>query len=267
MSSGDETRAQRPDRLDAFVKAPATSAEGAYGTVLTILNDPELAKLLGHCLSAAGFRIIFAHGAAEGVAQAQRRFPDVVLLDSRPLEVSSTEIWRAIRASVSPELHPATILFIHDENDIDPDLGLEFGPCDFVVYPFVIRELVLRVDAIVRARRGGVVAAAPRRRRYLVGPLELDVDRHTAMVLGVPMHVSSLETRLLAYLIEHRGQMRSREDLLTDVWGYTAGVATRTADAHVNRLRSKLGPAAALIETVRGSGYRLSAQYPVVVRD
>jgi two-component system phosphate regulon response regulator PhoB len=133
-----------------------------------------------------------------------------------------------------------------------------------------VRELVLRVGAILRARRpapAGVPAAAPQRRRYIVGPLELDVDGYHVFVSGAEVHVSTLEMRLLVYLVEHRGRVRSREDLLEDVWGYKPGVSTRTIDTHVKRLRDKLGDAGALVETVRGTGYRLSAEHPVVVKE
>src|SRR5215831_11201101 len=96
---------------------------------------------------------------------------------------------------------------------------------------------------------------------------ELDVDGYHVFVNGKEVHVSTLEMRLLVYLVEHRGRVRSREDLLEDVWGYKPGVSTRTIDTHVKRLRDKLGEAGSLVETVRGTGYRLSAEFPVVVKE
>jgi two-component system phosphate regulon response regulator PhoB len=256
-------------RLDSFIKIPAPSAgDPAGATVLVVLNEPGLATLLGYCLSGAGFAVTLAENASDGVLRARRLAPHVVLLDARPSGRESAAVWRDLRESADDEPPPAIIMFIRDEADIDPGLGLEFGPCDFVVYPFDVRDLVLRIDGIIRARRGGSAAALkPSRRRYLIGPLELDVHRHTAVVLGMPTHISSLEMRLLIYLIENRGSVRSREELLADVWGYRAGVATRTADTHINRLRNKLGTAARLIETVRGAGYRLSPEYPVAWTD
>jgi DNA-binding response OmpR family regulator len=110
-------------------------------------------------------------------------------------------------------------------------------------------------------------ADLPPRRRYVVGPLELDVEGHYALVNGVEVHISPLEMRLLADLIQNRGRVRTRRDLLVNVWGYSEGVSTRTPDTHVNRLRTKLGAAGALVETVRGKGYRLSGEFPVVVKE
>jgi len=152
-------------------------------------------------------------------------------------------------------------------DEIDRVVGFEIGADDYVVKPFSVRELVLRVGAIVRARRPSP-ASDPKSNlgcRYLVGPLELDVGRHRIFVKGKEIHASTLEMRLLIYLVEHRGRVRSREDLLADVWGYKPDVSTRTIDTHVKRLRDKLGDAGSLVETVRGTGYRLSAEFPVVV--
>jgi DNA-binding response OmpR family regulator len=97
-----------------------------------------------------------------------------------------------------------------------------------------------------------------------VGPLEIDVDNHRVSVGGTPVAVSRMEIRVLAYLVEHRGKIRNRDDLLSEVWGYSLRATTRTPVIHIARLRAKLGEAAELIETVYGSGYRLSARYPVV---
>jgi two-component system, OmpR family, phosphate regulon response regulator PhoB len=97
-----------------------------------------------------------------------------------------------------------------------------------------------------------------------VGPLEIDVDNHRVHVGGTPVAVSRMEIRVLAYLVEHRGKIRTRDDLLSDVWGYSLRATTRTPVIHIARLRAKLGEAAELIETVYGAGYRLSARYPVV---
>ena len=100
--------------------------------------------------------------------------------------------------------------------------------------------------------------------RYTVGPLEIDVESHRVSVGGVPIQMSRMEIRLLAYLVEHRGQLRTRNDLLSEVWGYSLRATTRTPVIHIARLRAKLGEAAELIETVYGEGYRLSTRYPVL---
>ena len=144
--------------------------------------------------------------------------------------------------------------------EIDRVVGFEIGADDYVVKPFSMRELILRVEAIARARRGALAAGVgvPERRRYVVGLLELDVDGHHVRANGQEVHVSALEMRLLIHMVENRGRVLSREDLLEDVWGYKPGTSTRTVDTHVKRLRDKLGSAGTIVETVRGTGYRIA---------
>jgi two-component system phosphate regulon response regulator PhoB len=268
LATDEENGLVKSSRLEAFVKPPAASGTGLNGKILIVANEPQVASLLAYCLTAAGFRVRLAGDTADGVLEVTRFSPDLVLLESKAPDFGSTDTWRQLRSGVSPgQPQPAVVMFIGSDSDIDPRLGLELGPCDFVLYPFSVRDLVLRVDGIIRARHGAGASAPARRRRYLVGPLELDVDKHTALVDGVAIQVSSLEMRLLAYLVEHRGHIRSREALLADVWGYRGHVTTRTADTHMNRLRTKLGAAAFLIETIRGAGYRLSSDYPIVMKD
>jgi two-component system phosphate regulon response regulator PhoB len=254
--------------LDAFVQGPGASDSGASGQVLIVINEPHLAALLAYCLTAAGFRVRLADRDVDVILTVKHAFPDVVLLDSKLPGFQSTDLWRGIRAIDATLPPPAIVMFIGSVDDIDPRLGLDLGPCDFVLYPFSVRDLVLRVDGLVRVRRATTVEPQVTRqpRRYLVGPLDLDVDRHTAAVNNVPLRLSPLEMRLLTYLVEHRDRVCTRTEMLTDVWGYRAGVVTRAADIHVKRLRDKLGPAAALVVTIRGTGYRLSTELPVVVR-
>src|SRR5215467_2302226 len=225
----------------AAATAPETSVDRR---VLVIEDEPDLRELLTYNLEAAGFRVQATERGLDGLAAVQGFAPDVVLLD----------------------------LMLPDKGDeIDRVVGFELGADDYVVKPFSVRELVLRVNATLRARGRAPVPERPTasgaRRRYIVGPLQVDVDGYHVFVEGDEVHVSAMEMRLLVYLIEHRGRVRSREDLLEDVWGYKPGVSTRTVDTHVKRLRDKLGAAGALVETVRGTGYRLSAEFPVVVKD
>jgi two-component system phosphate regulon response regulator PhoB len=255
--------------LEPFVKGLGSSDSGASGQILIIMKEAELAMLLGYCLTAAGFRVRQAEPDIDAALAVERDFPDVVLLDSRLPGFRSTDIWRQVRSVAPGRRPPAVVMFIGSEDDIDPRLGLDLGPCDFVLYPFSVRDLVLRVDGLVRLRRDVTPEApAPRRRnRYVIGPLDLDVARHTALVNDRPVPLSPLEMRLLAYLVAQRDRVCSRAELMTEVWGYRAGVMTRAADVHVKRLRDKLGPAASLIVTIRGTGYRLSTEFPVVLKD
>jgi two-component system phosphate regulon response regulator PhoB len=239
--------------------------------VLVVEDEPDLRDLLTYNLTAAGFTVQATENGTDGLAAVQHFAPDIVLLDLMLPDIPGTEVCRRIRGGEAGARQPAVMMLTAKGEEIDRVVGFELGADDYVVKPFSVRELVLRVGAIMRARRpapaNGTAAAKTQRRRYVVGPLELDVDGYHVFVNGAEVHVSTLEMRLLVYLVEHRGRVRSREDLLEDVWGYKPGVSTRTIDTHVKRLRDKLGDAGALVETVRGTGYRLSAEYPVVVKD
>lgn len=257
---------------DATAHATASVGHGAdtdgAGRVLVMIDDAEIGIVIGHCLTAAGFVVRVQANRMAGLEEAERFSPDVVLLDSRAPEFQGTAIVRRLREGEPDGQRAAVITLIRHEGDIDPTCGLELYPCDFVLIPIHARDLTLRIDEIVRARRGRKAAPKlPTSRHYVVGPLEVDVDAYHVAVDGVKIHFSSLEMRLLSYLIEHRGRVRTRRQLLEDVWRYSSRVATRTPDTHVNRLRTKLGSAGSLVETVRGTGYRLSGQYPVIIKE
>jgi two-component system phosphate regulon response regulator PhoB len=185
-----------------------------------------------------------------------------VLLDLMLPDMSGTEICRRIRGGTDGA-QPVVIMLTAKGEEIDRVVGFELGANDYVVKPFSMRELVLRVNAFVRRRPGGAEAAEGdangakgKRRVASIGPLTLDTDAHRVFVSGQEVHVSALEMRFLTYLVEHRGRVRSRDDLLEDVWGYSPGATTRTVDTHVKRLRDKLGIAGADRD---GAGRRLPA--------
>ena len=249
--------------------------------VLVIEDEPDIRDLLSYNLQSGGFQVKTADTGTRGLALFETFGPDVILLDLMLPDVPGTEVCRRIRARTTGA-QPAIIILTAKGEEIDRVVGFEVGADDYVVKPFSVRELLLRVNAVLRGRSAaggagaqprqpGAVAGAPaavgepNRKKYTVGPLRVDVDGHYVFVKQSEIHVSAIEMRLLVYLISHRGRVRSREDLLEDVWGYKPGVSTRTVDTHVKRLRDKLGSAGGLIETVRGTGYRLADSYPVLV--
>jgi two-component system phosphate regulon response regulator PhoB len=235
--------------------------------VLVVEDEPDLRELLTYNLQAAGFTVHAADKGLDGLAEAEGFAPDLILLDLMLPDIPGTEVCRRIRAADRSVPQPAIVMLTAKGDEIDRVVGFELGANDYVVKPFSVRELVLRVNAILRSRGRPGTATPVARRRYVVGPLEVDVDGYHVSVGGAQVHMSAMEMRLLIDLVEHRGRARSRENLLEDVWGYKPGVSTRTVDTHVKRLRDKLGEAGALVETVRGLGYRLSAEHRVVVAE
>jgi two-component system phosphate regulon response regulator PhoB len=139
-------------------------------------------------------------------------------------------------------------------DEVDRVVGFELGADDYVTKPFSVRELVLRIRAVLRRAAGARPAERPPAR---VGPIEVDLEAHRVHVDGAEIQLTPLEFKLLTTLMGRLGRVQSREQLLEDVWEMSSELETRTVDTHVKRLREKLGSGRDLLETVRGIGYRL----------
>jgi two-component system phosphate regulon response regulator PhoB len=223
-------------------------------TVLLIEDERDMLTLLDSNLRAAGFETLLAESGEGALAQLRARVPDLVLLDLMLPDVPGAEVCRQIRADPRTRAVPVVICTARSD-EIDRVVGFELGADDYVTKPFSMRELVLRLRAVLRRMAG---AAAPERPPGRVGPLEIDVDAHRCSIEGVEIELTPIEFRLLATLTARLGRVQPRERLLADVWGNGADMETRTLDTHVKRLREKLGPARDLLETVRGVGYRFA---------
>jgi two-component system phosphate regulon response regulator PhoB len=236
--------------------------------VLVIEDEADLRALLAYNLEAWGYEVRTVDSGKMGLRTFDEFSPDLVLLDLMLPDVSGIEVCRKIRGN--QDATPPIIFMLTARGDeIDRVAGFEVGADDYLVKPFSVRELMLRMSARLKPRGGEQVPRPTgpatgnggqrrERRRFVLGPLEVDPDGYHVYVEGKEIHVSALEMRLLIHLFQSQGCVRSRKDLLTDVWGYQPDVNSRTVDAHVKRLRDKLGPAGRLIETVRGLGYRLA---------
>ncbi|MFN7135093.1 MAG: response regulator [Myxococcales bacterium] len=226
-------------------------------SVLIIEDERDLVDLLDFNLKQAGIETLVATSGEAAYEQLRRRKPDLVLLDLMLPDVSGIELCRRLKSDAETKQIPVVMLTAKGE-EIDRVVGFELGVDDYITKPFSMRELVLRVRAILR--RTESAAAAPRepeKGRNTVGPIRVDPDAHRAYVNGAEVTLTALEFRLLTTLMARLGRVQTREQLLEDVWGVTSEIETRTVDTHVNRLREKLGAARDLLETVRGVGYRL----------
>jgi two-component system phosphate regulon response regulator PhoB len=210
--------------------------------------------MMARAFTREGFTVTeAATGAAAREALAAHP-PDCVLLDLMLPDVSGLAWCRELKADPRTSAIPVVMVTARGE-EVDRVVGFELGADDYVPKPFSPRELVLRVKAILRRREpASPTAAAP----LAWGSLALDETAHRATVDGQDAALTALEFKLLAQLMRRPGQVQTREALLDRVWGYAAGVTTRTLDTHVKRLRGKLGAARAAVETVRGIGYRLA---------
>jgi two-component system, OmpR family, phosphate regulon response regulator PhoB len=220
--------------------------------VLIVEDEQDLCSLLDFNLRSAGFSTAVATTGEAALRAARERPPELVLLDLMLPDVPGTEVCRQLRAAPSTRDVLIVMLTARGEES-DRVRGFELGADDYVTKPFSVRELVLRLRAILRRTPAANGGAEPLK----LGPLALDVEAHRFYVEGREVTLTALEFRLLEHLMTRLGRVQTREALLEEVWGLSASLETRTIDTHVMRLRDKLGPARAFLETVRGVGYRI----------
>jgi DNA-binding response OmpR family regulator len=222
--------------------------------VLVVEDERDIAALVRHALERTGeMAVRSVESGEQAVRAAADRAPDLVVLDVNLPALNGFEVCRILRGRSETAAVPIIILTAR-ATETDRILGLDLGADDYMIKPFSLGELVARVRAVLRrARRGDVTS-----RLYERGPLAIDFNAVDVKVNGRPVPLARREFELLRYLIERRGRVVSRSRLLEQVWGYDASIETRSVDVHINRLRAKLGPAAQLIETVIGFGYRFS---------
>lgn len=221
--------------------------------ILVVEDEPDLAELVALNLRGAGHEVTVSLDGNTALAEIQRSQPDLVVLDVMLPDISGTEVCRRLRRSPQTVRLPVIMLTARSD-EVDRVVGFEVGADDYVPKPFSPRELVLRVEAILRRTSAAFESEGPQ--AIALGDLVIDVPAHRVEVDGQEVLLTALEFRLLHDLASRAGRVQSRDALLERVWGYSPNVETRTVDTHVKRLREKLGAGAKHIETVRGVGYR-----------
>ncbi len=222
--------------------------------ILVIEDERDLQKVLDFNLRQAGHKVLSALRGRDGLQVAREHSPELVLLDLMLPDISGTEVCRSLKRDPKTHGIPVVMLTAKGE-EVDRVVGFELGAEDYVVKPFSVRELLLRIDVILR-RSGSEHAGQPPIR---FGRLRIDREAHRVFVDDGEVELTAIEFKLLVTLHDRKNRVQSRTSLLDDVWGIEADVTTRTVDTHMRRLREKLGPAARHLETVRGVGYRFSA--------
>jgi two-component system, OmpR family, phosphate regulon response regulator PhoB len=221
-------------------------------SVLLVDDERDLLSLLDFNLRAAGLETLLATTGEQALAHLRRRVPDLVLLDVMLPDVSGTELCRQVKSDPRTRHVPVVMLTAKGE-EVDRVVGFEIGADDYVTKPFSVRELILRLKAVLRRGAGRALERPPE----AVGPIRVDLEAHRVFVDAAEIQLTPLEFKLLTTFMARLGRVQSREQLLEDVWEMSSEVETRTVDTHVKRLREKLGSGRDLLETVRGVGYRL----------
>jgi DNA-binding response OmpR family regulator len=219
--------------------------------ILVVDDEPEAVELVEFNLKKAGFDVATASDGAQALRKARSVSPDLIVLDLMMPEIDGLEVCKILRRDPATAGIPIIMLTAR-ATEIDRIVGLELGADDYVTKPFSPRELVLRVNKVLRRAQASQVEPDT----FQFGQLLIDTPRHLVQWRGKAIALTNLEFKLLALLAKRAGRVQSREDLLRDVWDYNTLVDTRTVDTHMRRLREKLGPAAKHLDTVRGIGYR-----------
>ena len=218
--------------------------------VLVIEDEEDLREVLSYNLAQAGHQVTSARSGREGLRLATEKKPDVVLLDLMLPDMPGTEVCRAVRHSTGSATR--IIMVTAKGEEIDRVVGFEIGADDYVTKPFSVRELLLRLQAVLRRSISPEVAPVVE-----LGELKVDKSAYRVTVRGEEVALTALEFKLLVTLLDRKDRVQTRGVLLNDVWGLDAETESRTVDTHVKRLREKLGVAGPYIETVRGVGYRM----------
>jgi len=222
--------------------------------ILIIEDEPDIRKTLEYNLSKEGFDVICASSLSEGKDYLNDDTFSLILLDLMLPDGSGLDLCRELKSDTEKKLIPIIILTAKDD-EVDKVVGFELGADDYVTKPFSVRELILRIKAVLK--RGDIKSNNLEIQRQF-GDLEIDVESHEVFVNKESVVLTALEFKLLRQLVDRRGRVQSRDQLLSDVWGYSADVTTRTVDTHIKRLREKLGSMGKYVQTIRGVGYKFS---------
>ncbi len=234
-----------------------TAVEKTPGRILVVEDERDIAALIAYHLTKEGYRVRTAEGGHEALEAVSAERPDLIVLDLMLPGFSGYEVLGELRRRPELKEVPVVVLTARREES-DRIKGFELGADDYLIKPFSPRELVLRVGAVLRRAQSPAVAGSGRSLRG--GDIVVDLNALAVTVAGLPIDLTPTEYRLLVSLLERRGRVQDRQQLLQAAWDVHARIETRTVDMHVQRLRSKLGPAGDLIETVRGFGYRFRSK-------
>tara|TARA_B100000963_G_scaffold185163_1_gene160945 strand:+ start:1300 stop:2001 length:702 start_codon:yes stop_codon:yes gene_type:complete len=225
--------------------------------ILVIEDEPNLRKNLEYNLTREGFKVSEASSISQAESALTRNSYALILLDIMLPDGSGLDLCKKLKSIPKFESIPIIILTARDD-EVDKVVGFELGADDYVTKPFSVRELILRIKVVLK--RG---INQNEQKEYLeierqFGDLKIDINSHEVFVNTKQINLTALEFKLLIQLVDRRGRVQSRDQLLSDVWGYSSEITTRTVDTHIKRLREKLGDMGKYVQTIRGVGYKFS---------
>jgi two-component system, OmpR family, phosphate regulon response regulator PhoB len=222
--------------------------------ILIIEDEPDIRKTLEYNISREGYHVVSASSLVEAKSRFESDSFSLILLDLMLPDGSGLDLCREIKSDKEKSSIPIIILTAKDD-EVDKVVGFELGADDYVTKPFSVRELILRMKAVLK--RGEKKSDNVEVQRQF-GQLSINTESHEVFVDDNEITLTALEFKLLFQLVDRRGRVQSRDQLLSDVWGYSAEVTTRTVDTHIKRLREKLGSMGKYVQTIRGVGYKFT---------
>lgn len=224
--------------------------------ILVVDDEQDIVDAIEYQLKREGFRVSTAGDGERALALAQKDVPDAIVLDLMLPGVDGLDVCRTLRAQEKTK-HIPILMLTAKTQEADRVVGLELGADDYITKPFSVRELVARIKAVLRRMKGEQPKDV-----IELGALRVDQGKHVVTVKGQAVALTAKEYGVLTALLEVKGRVLSREQLLERVWGYDRSVEieTRTVDLHVSQLRRKLGPEGKRLLTVKSAGYRLETE-------
>jgi two-component system phosphate regulon response regulator PhoB len=222
--------------------------------ILVVDDEPDVTELISYKLRREGYDVAVINDPLEIMGKAREFVPDLFVLDIMMPELDGLKICRMVRAD--SKLKSVPIIFLTARGEVEDRIkGLESGADDYLSKPFDSKELALRIGLIFKRMAHDSNSG---NKQLAVADILLDEELHSVTLNGGEIDLTATEFKLLKLLMERKGRVQSRENLLVNVWNYDTDTDTRTIDTHIRRLREKLGKRSGLIETVRGVGYRIN---------
>ena len=220
--------------------------------ILIVEDELDLRSTLEFKFKSEGYTVESVSKGKDALAALSRKKPDLILLDLMLPDMSGLDICKKVRNS--PDDHDVSIIMLTAKGEeVDRVLGFELGADDYVVKPFSVRELALRVSTVLKRKEKQEETT-----KISLGDIEINLSTYRVFISSTEIQLTAKEFLLFKHLVQKNGRIHPREVLLEEVWGYNSSVTTRTVDTHVKRLRSKIGDIGTKIETVRGVGYRFN---------
>ena len=221
--------------------------------VFIVEDEPDLRDTLTYNFENEGFTVKSFSNGEPFLESLTKNKPNLVILDLMLPGISGLDVCRQLRSDDNLN-DIAVVMLTAKSEEIDRIVGFELGADDYVTKPFSVRELILRVKVLLKKR----LENSANEQILAFGPITMNLDAHDVVVDGENITLTALEFKLLKHLLNRKGRVQTRDQLLGDVWGYSSEVTTRTVDTHIKRLREKLGKPGDLIQTIRGVGYRFN---------